>query len=385
MVEELNYFNSKQIWMLEDLSKVKAAADAVHVRTRWVLCSKGDSTNPDMRARLVAYEDNKTGKEDAFFASTPPGESKKILFSMYASRRNSKAPDGTEVPLRLSFIDMKKAYFNGVPTREIYMSLPPELGLPKHFVAKQTKCVYGTRDAGMIWEQCCRHALEHIGFVSGVSDPCLFHHPTRDLTIVVHGDDFTALGTDHDLDWYTAELEQVFEIKVRGGLGEGTADSEIRILNRIVRVTPGGVRFEADPRHRELLARSLALEGASSVLTPGIKPSAPKPLTFKGNESSATGQCMDSTGRVCEAMINADGTTNMTDIDNTETLRGKTLNSIIQDMTVGKSPSTVNMLQSVRLPSRFRSPMLRLSLLMWLCIARSMVVLSTHAYSMLWG
>ena len=58
--------------------------------------------------------------------------------------------DGSKVPLRLSFIDIKKAYFNGVPTREIYMTLPPELGLPRHFVAKQTRCVYGTRDAGMI-------------------------------------------------------------------------------------------------------------------------------------------------------------------------------------------------------------------------------------------
>ena len=65
------------MWQLEDLSKVKANAEAVHVRTRRVLCNKGDASNPDMRARLVACEVNKTGKEDAFYASTPPGESKK--------------------------------------------------------------------------------------------------------------------------------------------------------------------------------------------------------------------------------------------------------------------------------------------------------------------
>ena len=162
IVEELNYFNDNQIWQLEDLSKVKANAEAVHVRTRWVLCNKGDASNPDMRARLVACEVNKTGKEDAFYASTPPGEAKKALFSMYASRRNKHLDDGTQIPMRLSFIDIKKAYFNGVPSRLIYMSLPPELGLPKHFVAKQTRCVYGTRDAGMIWEQCYRDALENI-------------------------------------------------------------------------------------------------------------------------------------------------------------------------------------------------------------------------------
>ena len=162
IVEELNYFNDNQIWQLEDLSKVKASAEAVHVRTRWVLCNKGDASNPDMRARLEACEVNKTGKEDAFNASTPPGEAKKALSSMYASRRNKLLDDGTQIPMRLSFIYIKKAYFNGVPSRLIYMSLPPELGLPKHLVAKQTRCVYGTSDAGMIWEQCYRDALENI-------------------------------------------------------------------------------------------------------------------------------------------------------------------------------------------------------------------------------
>ena len=96
-----------------------------------------------MRARLVACEVNKTGKDDAFYASTPPGESKKILFSIYSDRRNEFLASGS-APLRLSLIDIKKAYFNGVPTREIYMSLPVELGLPKHFVAKQLSMGQGT-------------------------------------------------------------------------------------------------------------------------------------------------------------------------------------------------------------------------------------------------
>ena len=43
IVEEPNYFNNNQIWQLEDLSKVKAGAEAVHVRTHWVLCNKGDA------------------------------------------------------------------------------------------------------------------------------------------------------------------------------------------------------------------------------------------------------------------------------------------------------------------------------------------------------
>ena len=64
LVEELNFYNEKRIWELADLRQAKAVADVVHVRTRWVLCNKGDNATPDMRARLVACEVNKTGKED---------------------------------------------------------------------------------------------------------------------------------------------------------------------------------------------------------------------------------------------------------------------------------------------------------------------------------
>ena len=73
----------------------------------------------------------------------------------------------------------------------------------------------------MISEQCYRNALEAMGFASGISNTCLFHHAERVITVVVHGEDFTATATDVDLDWYTLELDKVAEIKVRGRLGEG--------------------------------------------------------------------------------------------------------------------------------------------------------------------
>ena len=61
-------------------------------------------------------------------------------------------------------------------------------------------------------------------------------------------------------------------MKIRGRLGEGPDDDkEIRILNRIVRVLPNGVSYEADPRHAELLAKSLGLTECKPVTTPGIK------------------------------------------------------------------------------------------------------------------
>ena len=40
-----------------------------------------------------------------------------------------------------------------------------------------------------------------MGFARGKASPCIFHHKGRDLRVVVHGDDFTELGGDSELDW----------------------------------------------------------------------------------------------------------------------------------------------------------------------------------------
>ena len=116
---------------------------------------------------------------------------------------------------------MRKAYVNAIPERAIYMKLPQELGLGSDLVARQIRCVYGTRDAGKLWEDTYTQALEHSGFTTGVANPCIFYHRVRDITIVVCGDDFAASGTDADSDWYEQALQESFEIKLRGRLGGG--------------------------------------------------------------------------------------------------------------------------------------------------------------------
>ena len=135
------------MWQITDIKTAESYKDAKVVRCRWVLCNKGDSTSPDVRARLVACEVNYGGvKEDSFYASTPPLEAKKLLFAKYAD-----APVVKGKRMRLGFVDAKKAYFNGVPKRNVFMRLPREMGLPAHMVGLQVRCVYGTRDAGAIW------------------------------------------------------------------------------------------------------------------------------------------------------------------------------------------------------------------------------------------
>ena len=46
--------------------------------------------------------------------------------------------------------------------------------MPKPLLAKTLKCFYGTRDAGMIWEETYMSALEEIGFTAGAGKRMLF-------------------------------------------------------------------------------------------------------------------------------------------------------------------------------------------------------------------
>ena len=298
IVEELNYFNDR-VWEIDTKDNMYKVSDNIFVRSRWIMSNKGDAIDPDCRARLVACEVNKTGENnDHFYASTPPLEAKKAMFNRYANTARLG-----KLPLRLSFIDVRKAYFNGIPKRNVYMSLPKELGLPSHFVAKQVRCVYGTRDAGAIWEDCYRNALEDMGFISGVASPCCFVRKTNGLSVVVHGDDFTIIGTDPQLDWFQNELAKNFEIKIRARLGEGCpGDNEVTILNRVVKITPTGLTYEADPRHAELLAQSLGLSSSNSVATPSVKDPTADYEAIKTNEIPQVTGFSDEAGEMREVI-----------------------------------------------------------------------------------
>ena len=79
----------------------------------------------------------------------------------------------------------------------------------------------------------------------------MFWHAGRDITTVVHGDDFVLVGEEEDLRWVSDLIQGWFEVKIRAMLGEDRGDDKVvEILGRTVRWTSQGVEFEADPTHR---------------------------------------------------------------------------------------------------------------------------------------
>ena len=124
--------------------------------------------------------------------------------------------------------------------------------------------MYGTIDAAQNWEEDYSGWLISIGFQQGIGSPCNFYHPIRIIKVSVHGDDFTALGTDEGLDWFRKSMGDRFLMKVRGRFGPDPGDEkEIRILNRVIQWTEEGIWYEPEPRHVEFMLKDLGLTNES--------------------------------------------------------------------------------------------------------------------------
>jgi hypothetical protein len=73
--------------------------------------------------------------------------------------------------------------------------------------------MYGTRDAAMNWATEYGETLKQAGFVQGKSSACLFYHKARDVAVMVHGDDFVAVGDPKYLAETEAALSKKYKIK----------------------------------------------------------------------------------------------------------------------------------------------------------------------------
>ena len=89
----------------------------------------------------------------------------------------------------------------------------------------------------------------------------------------MHGDDFTFMGVQAELEKMRAKMEEWYEIKFRGIMGSGQGNiSEIVILGRTLRWTNWGVEYEADSKHREILVEKMGLDdNANAVVGPAVR------------------------------------------------------------------------------------------------------------------
>ena len=112
------------------------------------------------------------------------------------------------------FNDVKRAYFYAPTHRDIYTKLPPEdREGTRDQLGKLNLSLYVTRDAASNWQEHLSAHLIRNGFVRGIGHPSVFHHPTRGLVSLSHGDDYTTAGSVIELLWFKERLEETYEIK----------------------------------------------------------------------------------------------------------------------------------------------------------------------------
>ncbi len=121
---------------------------------------------------------------------------------------------------------------------------------------KRAMC--GTRDAAQNWEAEYTEMLLGAGFAQGEYSACVFYHEQEKLRVVLHGDDFTALGESKSLDGFRGAIQKRTEVRFKGRLERGRLEAVI-ILNRNVSVTEKGLEYEADQRHAEVIENDLGL------------------------------------------------------------------------------------------------------------------------------
>ena len=140
--------------------------------------------------------------------------------------------------MEMMICDVRRAYFYAKATRDLYVELPPEDPCyGSGMLGKLNLCSYGTRDAAREWQETLSRHLEGLSFRRGRGFPSVYAHHQRNIRVLVHGDDYVAVGSSEALDWFQKELELAYEIKTqRIGAGKRKMQ-EGKVLNRIVRIT----------------------------------------------------------------------------------------------------------------------------------------------------
>ena len=122
------------------------------------------------------------------------------------------------------------------------------------------------------WEHECIDFMANVDLVKRRATPCMLPHRERGIRVVIHGDDFTLLGKEEDLNWFKMKINDKFEVKFRGRMGPCPGDDKsVRILNRVVEWRAEGIAVEPDQRHIEIAAQIMGLEESKGASAPGVK------------------------------------------------------------------------------------------------------------------
>ena len=259
--EEVEYIRRLKLYTKVHASERWRNTGKAPIKVRWIDINKGDTKDPNYRSQSVAKEINICKKND-LFAATPPLEAFKSILSMATTNNRGEI---------VMVHDVSRAFFHAKVQRDVYVDLPEEDVLPgdEGKCAKLEFSLYGIRGAAINWHNEYSQQLLNNGFIQGESSPCVFYHPYRKISTIVHGDDYVSVGQESNLQWLEQRLKDKYEIKTKWLEYKPEHQQEVRVLNRIITWNQQGIEYEADPRHVEVMLTEVGLTECTHVTTPG--------------------------------------------------------------------------------------------------------------------
>jgi hypothetical protein len=209
-LEEIEELRKRVVYDKVPISMCWERTGKAPIGVRLVDINKGDSANPGNKSRLVSKETKKDKRAD-LFAATPPLQAKRAPFSFAVTEGIGWKGDKRSGK-KIDFIDVRRAYFFAKAKREVYVDLIGEDSEPG-MCGRLAKIMYGTRDAAQNWKEEYTSFPVGTGFRKGRASPCVFFYKERNIRVVVHGDEFTVLGFNGQLDWFRNVISEKYEMK----------------------------------------------------------------------------------------------------------------------------------------------------------------------------
>lgn len=202
MDEEIESHKVNGTWTLQNLPPGRKA-----IPSKWVYKHKRNQDGEIIRykARLVAKGCSQV--YDKYYNET---------FSpvvRYTSVRHLLAL-AVKNGLRCHQMDAITAYLHGEIHEEIYMLQPEGYEDGTERVCRLHKAIYGSKQAGRLWNLKLNGALKEFGLERSKLDPCLYFNHAMDMIIAIYVDDFIMFYKDvRKLDKLRSFLNKNFRMK----------------------------------------------------------------------------------------------------------------------------------------------------------------------------
>ena len=230
------------------------------ISCRWKDINKDDNEHVKVRSLLIAREIRQKGT-DSYFAGTSPLALVRHVISRAASKPK------TERQRQHMVLVARRAFLHADALTETYVR-------PPHLRDTEEMHALFPLPSAVAWQHHVQKVGAYIGLLSSSNFPFALVRATRDLDMVVHGDNIIA-GCGEDLGWLSQKLSEKLGLVQKARLGP-RYDGEATVLNRCVPYSDSELTWAADPRHAQLAVAELGLQAARPQTSPGdAKPNAP--------------------------------------------------------------------------------------------------------------